>query len=191
MASEIAERNRRIVERFLTRVSWRVGSTSLTNSATPASSTMPEAPQAREGIDALKRVIGFSRTAMPDQRWSDRVLVADDEYVVVRAVRESTWSAESFRGFATPQGVTTAVEMVHIWRLVDSKIVEHWAVRDDLALMMQLGVVEVGLGARPRVRRSKPGNPLEALSHLLGTPVADPSMDASWSRHRIPQIRSR
>ena len=43
-----------------------------------------------------------------------------------------------------PQGVTTAVEMVHIWRLVDSKIVEHWAVRDDLALMMQLGVVESG-----------------------------------------------
>ena len=105
---------------------------------------MPAAPQAREGIEALKRVIGFSRTAMPDQRWTDRVLVADDEYVVVRAVRESTWSAESFRGFATPQGVTTAVEMVHIWRLVDSKIVEHWAVRDDLALMMQLGVVESG-----------------------------------------------
>ena len=68
----------------------------------------------------------------------------DDEYVVVRAERESTWSADSFRGFATSQGVTTAVEMVHIWRLVDSKIVEHWAVRDDLGLMMQLGVVEAG-----------------------------------------------
>ena len=103
----------------------------------------------------------------------DRVLVADDEYVVVRAVRESTWSAESFRGFATPQGVTTAVEMVHIWRLVDSKIVEHWAVRDDLALMMQLGVVESGKAARPRVRRSKPGSPLEARSHLLATPLAN------------------
>ena len=81
----------------------------------------------------------------PGPGWPrDRVLVADDEYVVVRAERESTWSAESFRGFATPQGVTTAVEMVHIWRLVDSKIVEHWAVRDDLALMMQLRVVESG-----------------------------------------------
>ena len=53
---------------------------------------------------------------MPDQGWTDKVLVAHEEYVVVRAVRESTWSAGSFRGFATPQGVTTAVEMVHIWR---------------------------------------------------------------------------
>jgi hypothetical protein len=29
------------------------------------------------------------RAAMPDQRWTDKVLVADDEYVGVRAVRES------------------------------------------------------------------------------------------------------
>jgi hypothetical protein len=48
------------------------------------------------------------------------------------------------RGFATPQGVTTAVEMVHIWRLANGKIVEHRAVRDDLALVMQLGVVKSG-----------------------------------------------
>ena len=29
---------------------------------------------------------------------SRRIVEADDEYVVVRAVRESTWCAESFRG---------------------------------------------------------------------------------------------
>jgi hypothetical protein len=48
---------------------------------------------------------------MPDQRWTD--LVANDKYVVVRAVRESTCQ-RVVPGFATPQGVTTAVEMVHI-----------------------------------------------------------------------------
>jgi predicted ester cyclase len=34
-----------------------------------------------------------------------------------------------------------AVELVHIFRVRDGKIVEHWAVRDDLGLMKQLGVV--------------------------------------------------
>jgi hypothetical protein len=48
---------------------------------------------------------------MPDQGWTDKILVAHEEYVVVRAVCESTWPAGSFRGFATPQGVTTAVEI--------------------------------------------------------------------------------
>jgi predicted ester cyclase len=34
--------------------------------------------------------------------------------------------------------------MVHIWRLANGRIVEHWAVRDDLSLMVQLDVVESG-----------------------------------------------
>jgi predicted ester cyclase len=98
MASEMTERNRRILERFIAEgvlegrldVFDELCDRGVVNHAA--------APQAREGIDALKRVIGFSRAAMPDQRWTDRVVVADGEYVVVRAVRESTWSAGSFRG---------------------------------------------------------------------------------------------
>ena len=143
MGSEAAERNRRIVERFIEGVLEgrldvidELCDSDLINHAA--------APQARDGIDGFKRVIGFSRAAMPDQRWTDRVVIADDEYVVVRAVRESTWTAESFRGIPTPQGARTSVEMVHIWRLANGKIVEHWAVRDDLGLMIQLGVVSPG-----------------------------------------------
>lgn len=143
MGSEAAERNRRIVERFIDGVLEgrldvidELCDSDLINHAA--------APQARDGIDGFKRVIGFSRAAMPDQRWTDRVVIADDEYVVVRAVRESTWTAESFRGIPTPQGAKTSVEMVHIWRLANGKIVEHWAVRDDLGLMIQVGVVSPG-----------------------------------------------
>ena len=143
MGSEAAERNRRIVERFIEGVLEgrldvidELCDSDLINHAA--------APQARDGIDGFKRVISFSRAAMPDQRWTDRVVIADDEYVVVRAVRESTWAAESFRGIPTPQGAKTSVEMVHIWRLAHGKIVEHWAVRDDLGLMIQLGVVSPG-----------------------------------------------
>ena len=143
MGSEAAEQNLRIVERFIEGVLEgrldvidELCDSDLINHAA--------APQARDGIDGFKRVISFSRAAMPDQRWTDRVVIADDEYVVVRAVRESTWTAESFRGIPTPQGAKTSVEMVHIWRLANGKIVEHWAVRDDLGLMIQVGVVSPG-----------------------------------------------
>lgn len=33
------------------------------------------------------------------------------------------------------------MELVHIFRVREGKIVEHWAVRDDLGLMKQLGAI--------------------------------------------------
>jgi hypothetical protein len=79
-------------------------------------------------------------------------------HVSVRAVHETTCQ-RVVPGFATPQGVTTAVEVVRIGRLADRKVVEHWAVREDLALMMQLGVVKSGKGRKTALRRSRPGGP--------------------------------
>jgi predicted ester cyclase len=98
-------------------------------------------PEARIGAEGVKRVVGFSRSAMPDQRWTNELIVAEGDLVVIHGIREATWQAESFRGVATPKGKRVAVELVHIFRVRDGKIVEHWAVRDDLALMKQLGVI--------------------------------------------------
>jgi predicted ester cyclase len=98
-------------------------------------------PEARIGTEGLKRVVGFSRAAMPDQRWTREMVVAEGDLVVIHGIREATWQAERFRGVPTPKGKAVAVELVHIFRVRDGKIVEHWAVRDDLGLMKQLGVV--------------------------------------------------
>jgi len=98
-------------------------------------------PEARRGVEGLKRVVGFSRAAMPDQRWTGEMLIAEGDLVVIHGIREATWQAEAFRGLPTPKGKPVAVELVHIFRVRDGKIVEHWAVRDDLGLMKQLGVV--------------------------------------------------
>ena|SRR5437870_10945315 len=98
-------------------------------------------PAARIGVDGVKRVVGFSRAAMPDQRWTNELIVAEGDMVVIHGVREATWQATTFRGIATPTGRPVAVELVHLFRLVGGKIVEHWAVRDDLALMQQLGTI--------------------------------------------------
>lgn len=98
-------------------------------------------PEARLGTAGAKRVVAFSRAAMPDQRWTQEMLVAEGDLVVMHGIREATWQADAFRGLPTPKGKAVAVELVHIFRVRDGKIVEHWAVRDDLGLMKQLGVV--------------------------------------------------
>ena len=40
-----------------------------------------------------------------------------------------------------PTGKRFAVQQSHWFRVVDGKLVERWAVRDDLSMMQQLGVM--------------------------------------------------
>jgi len=67
MDSEMTERNRRIVERFIIEGVLE-GLDVFDELCDPGVINHAAARQAREGIDALKRVIRFSRAAMPDQR---------------------------------------------------------------------------------------------------------------------------
>jgi predicted ester cyclase len=38
-----------------------------------------------------------------------------------------------------PAGVDVSWTFIHIWRVEDDQIVEHWACRDDLGLLHQIG----------------------------------------------------
>ena len=40
-----------------------------------------------------------------------------------------------------PTGKRVAVQQTHRFRVADGKVAEHWAVRDDLGMMRQLGVM--------------------------------------------------
>ena len=37
-----------------------------------------------------------------------------------------------------------AVRHIYIWRIAEGKIAEHWGSRDDLGLLSQLGLLQVG-----------------------------------------------
>ena len=41
------------------------------------------------------------------------------------------------------RGFDTAAHGMHLFRLGDGKIIEHWAVRDDLGMLQQLGLVSL------------------------------------------------
>ena len=40
-----------------------------------------------------------------------------------------------------PSGQEFAAEHIHIWRLQDGQVIEHWSVRDDLGQALQLGLL--------------------------------------------------
>jgi len=54
-----------------------------------------------------------------------------------------TYGGTAFRGVKTPEGKRFSVEHIHIYRLAEGKIAEHWVVRDDLGMMQQIGAITV------------------------------------------------
>ena len=67
---------------------------------------------------------------------------------VVSIMRVTGKHTGSFFGFIPPSGNEISYQAVHVHTIgEDGKIVEHKAIRDDLALMFQLGVIK---GAAPQ-----------------------------------------
>jgi predicted ester cyclase len=134
------EDNKEVVRRFFDEV---VGSGDMTHAAELCTTDVinhAAAPGRRHGIENIARVVEFSRKAQPDQRWVEQHIVGDGD-LVVYGRREGTWQATSFRGIDTPSNIPVSVELAHMFRLHEGKIAEHWAVRDDLGMMQQLGVL--------------------------------------------------
>jgi len=65
-------------------------------------------------------------------------VVAEGDLVVLFGRRELDWPGGTFRGFTVPAGKTTR-DVAFVYRLHAGRIVERWAIRDDLAMLEQLG----------------------------------------------------
>src|SRR4029450_3325189 len=74
-----------------------------------------------------------------------------------------------------PTGKHVSVDGVHIVRIADGKVIEHWGNNDDLGLMRQLGVIpEPAAVSRPRGReRCRAAG--RAARHRSGMILARPS----------------
>lgn len=71
------------------------------------------------------------------------LLVAEGDFVVALMTVTRTVNEELHAfGFTIPAGGQSyTVRHVHIYRVVEHKIREHWAVRDDLSMLRQLGAI--------------------------------------------------
>ena len=71
----------------------------------------------------------------------EAITLADGDRVAARTTWSGTYQAPEFRGVTVPGPARFAVEHVHIYRISDEKMIEHWVVRDDLTMLRQLGAI--------------------------------------------------
>jgi len=96
----------------------------------------------------VRKVLGEIKTNFPDARLMTLNSVAEGEWVVVRCTYSGTHRGTS--GFPVdggmlvnvqPTGRTFEVQHIHMYRVLDGKIAEHFANRDDVGMMRQLGLL--------------------------------------------------
>jgi predicted ester cyclase len=102
-------------------------------------------PISREDIRA---VCGDIQQTFPNARLEPLTIVAEDDWVVVRAWLVGTHTGMGQHPFVhngwlagvPPTGRSMNVLHIHMFRFSGGEIVEHWAARDDAGMMRQLGL---------------------------------------------------
>jgi predicted ester cyclase len=87
---------------------------------------------------SLKMWFGYFRKAFPDMTSTTEDLIAEGDTVVARNILTGThkdmlWVFE-------PTNKQMSMESIHLIKVVDGKIHDHWLVENRVAMMMQLGL---------------------------------------------------
>lgn len=96
-------------------------------------------PGKQRGRQGLKDVVRMFEGAFPDFRYAVEDVISEGDKVAVRDVFRGTHQGDFMGVPAT--GNRVSMEAIHIYRLSEGKLAEHWVARDDLGMMRQLGAV--------------------------------------------------
>jgi steroid delta-isomerase-like uncharacterized protein len=96
-------------------------------------------PGMQHGLAGHKAIVRLFRTAFPDSDWSIDDLIAERDRVVARTIFRGTHLGDFFGIPAS--GKRVEVHGVHIMRIADGRVAEHWGSNDDLGLMRQIGAI--------------------------------------------------
>ena len=97
-------------------------------------------PRQLRGLESYKQHLTMFYKSFPDSHETIEDIIAEGDKVCIRVKGTGTHTGE-YRGLA-PTGKKITWEAVSIWRIVDGKIIEMWAVADELDILKQLGVIE-------------------------------------------------
>ena len=133
------EANKAIVVQLYEEV-WNRGDLDLADKLV-ASNAVDHEPQrppgAPGGPQGLKAVVTMLRSAFPDDHSMIEDLIAEGDKVVARLTHTGTHQGAFLD--LPPTGKHISTTSIHIFRFADGQLVEHWASRDDLGLLQQLG----------------------------------------------------
>ena len=95
-------------------------------------------PDNAQGPEGLKETVSLRGLWGPMHADIEDELCEGDK-VVARVTMHGRHVGE-FLG-KPPTGKKFTAEQIHIWRVMDGKVIEHWSVRDDLGQALQLGLI--------------------------------------------------
>ncbi len=101
----------------------------------------PAAPGRVHGPQAMRGTAAGLLAQFPDLRMTIEAVVAEADLVVARVRMEGT-NLGTFDGGPPPTGKRFVAAQCHWFRVADGQLVEHWATRDDLSAMLQLGIIQ-------------------------------------------------
>jgi predicted ester cyclase len=100
-----------------------------------------ESPPGRvHGPSAMRDTAEWLLSQFPDLRMTVECIVAERDTVAVRVLADGT-NRGSLDGVLPATGRRFSAHQSHWFRVEDGMLAEHWATRDDLTAMLQLGVL--------------------------------------------------
>ena len=93
-----------------------------------------------QGRDGLEQILRTIEVDLGPTELEQHHLICEGDLVVQHVTLHGTYRASTMPLLASMQatGAPAAWTFIHIWRVADGLIVEHWACRDDLGLLEQL-----------------------------------------------------
>jgi predicted ester cyclase len=95
----------------------------------------------------MRGVAEWLLAQFPDLQMTIAALVAEGDIVACRILSEGT-NLGAFNGVLPSTNKRFAAEQSHWFRVAGDKLVEHWATREDLPMLLQLGIIQPP-GRRP------------------------------------------
>jgi predicted ester cyclase len=135
----MASENTQITRAVLTEVFERGNFDALDELIHPRFVNHEAPPGNPQGPEGLQETVRWLRSLWGPMRFEIEDEICEADKVVARVVMHGKHIGE-FMG-RPPSGKEFATKQIHIWRIADGKVIEHWSVRDDLGQALQLGLI--------------------------------------------------